>query len=307
MADPASAYLEGVRISDERKARAEEALYRQQEQEAIAARAAQEAQVRQQSLRLRQQQLEAQAQTAAQRFNAQRQYQQFVAAGGDPVQAILKFGPAMGQGTSLGAAIRAQQMQQPKAPPQIQMQPGPNGTKIPLLMQNGRASVVPANAYQPRPEPEQWTEATRQINGQDVPGQLSSRSGRFIPYPASEQAGSVSPQKRLQISLAEKKKASLQKTLGDETQLFALAKARAKGKTPTHADLEAVEADIQKQMDDIDSQLDQSVGKKTEVKEPEAGAGTATETSGKKQTLKFIRDKDGNLVLSSSDADNSGN
>lgn len=284
-----------MRIADSRDARAQEA----EERGAAGERA-------QQELLLRQQQLEAQATQAAQKYAAQRQYQEAVAAGADPVQAILKFGPAMGQGANMGAAIHAQQMRQPKpvAPPTIQMQPGPNGTQIPILVQGGRASVVPPSAYTPKPQaqPEQWQEVTRKINGRDVPGQESSKTGRFQPYPAADQAGAISPQTRVQLSQANRKKAELAKVLGDESQLLQLAKKRAGGKTPTHADLEAVESDLQNQHDQLDEQINTLTSGGT-AKEDTAEATPAK--AGK--SMKFIRDKSGNLVLDQGNADNSGN
>lgn len=280
-ARPAEFEAEGLRIGDSEAAQGAEQQAR--------AEAGQRAQ---QELAIRQRQLEAEATRASQKYQAQQQYSQFVSSGGDPLQAILKFGPLMGQSTDVAAAVRAQ----PKAPmaaPTIQMQTGPDGTQIPILVQGNKATVIPASAYRDRPQPEQWTDTTQQINGQDIPGQKSTRSGRFIPYPAGEQAGAVTPQKRLEISLASNKKKQLEKTLADETQLLALAKKRAGGKTPKHADLEAVEADLQKQIDELDAKMEDT-----------ASGGKAT---GSAKTLQFIRDKSGKLVLSSDNADQSGN
>lgn len=251
-AEPAQYEAEGLRIGAEESA-----------QRDTSARADAE-------LALRQQQLEQQATAAAQKFQAQQGYQQFLAQGGDPIHAILKFGPAMGQGTDVAAAIRAQQMAQPKtfAPPTIQMQPGPNGTQIPILVHAGRASVIPRSAYTAPAPPEQFQETVRQISGRDVPGQVSTKTGRFFPFPAGEQAGAVTPQQRLLVATAEKKKAALQKVIGDEAQLLALAKKRAGKKTPTHADLEAVESDLQKQIDDLDSQISQATGGMKDTSSP---------------------------------------
>lgn len=253
-ADPAQYQAEGMRIADSRDARAQEAA----ERGAAGERA-------QQELMFRQQQLEAQATQAAQKYAAQRQYQDAIAGGADPVQAILKFGPAMGQGAGVGAALHAQQLRQPKpqmAAPTIQMQQGPDGTQIPILVHGGRASVIPRSAYAPKPqtEPEQWQEVSRKINGRDVPGQQSSKTGKFQAYPASDQAGAISPQTRAQLSQANRKKAELAKVLGDESQMLQLAKKRAGGKSPTHADLEAVEADLQKQHDALDDQIEKLTG-----------------------------------------------
>lgn len=251
-ADPAKYYAEGARIGSSRAAQAaEQSQHNQAGQRAEA------------ELQIRQQELEMQATRAAQKYAAQKEYQQFVAGGGDPLQAILKFGPAMGEGANVGAAVRAQQMAQPKLAPRALPAPsfqtiqGPDGTPMKVLMQNGK--IVPPNQYTPRPapaQPEQWKETTRKINGADIPGQESSRSGMFRPYPASEQAGAISPQTRMQVAAATRKKAALQKVIGDDSQLLGMAKKRAGGKTPSHADLEAVQTDLQKQMDGLDEQID---------------------------------------------------
>ena len=74
-------------------------------------------------MRMRQQELEAKATQAAQKFQAQQGYQQAVASGMDPTQAILKFGPAMGAAETIPSALRAQQMaQRPQKQPFV---PGP--------------------------------------------------------------------------------------------------------------------------------------------------------------------------------------
>jgi hypothetical protein len=242
-ADPARYMEAGLRIADAEASEANSAAA----QAASGQRAGQE-------LQLRQQQLEQEATAAAQKFQAQQGYQQALAAGGDPIQAILKFGPLMGQGTDTAAAIRAQ----PKPPvpaPTITMQPGPNGTQIPLLVQGGRASVVPRAAYAAPAAPEQWKPAVRQIDGQDVPGQESTKSGRFIPFPG-QQPGHITQQQRLQVGMMQKKKAALEKVIGDPLQTGAMARKRNGGKAPTHKDLEAVENDLQGQIDELDRQLE---------------------------------------------------
>lgn len=250
-ADPARYAAEGLRIGDSETA----------ERNAVAEHAAASSRAEEQ-LRLRQQQLEAQSTAAAQKYQAQQGYQQALAQGVDPIHAILKFGPMMGRGDAVGAALRVQQAASKPQPaaPVIQMMAGPDGKQIPVLVQGGHASVVPRTAYTPPPPQEQFKPAVRNINGRDVPGQESSKSGKFIPYPAGEQAGAVTPQQRLQMAAAQRKKTALEKTLGDELQLLTLAKKRAGGKTPTHADLEAVETELRQQTDDLDGQISQLAG-----------------------------------------------
>lgn len=310
MADVASAYLEGLRIAQSRSQQQQDAALRSAEMEQSAARAGQEAAYRQQELRMRQQQLEQASQQTARKYAAQKAYQQFIAGGGDPLQGILKFGPSMGEGSSVSAAARASALAHPKptVPPTIQMQQGPDGSQIPVLVQGGRASIVPRSAYTKPAAPEQWTETTRQINGNDVPGQISSRSGKFVPYPNAEQPGAVTPKVRLQVAAITRKKSNLLKVMGDDAQKLALAKKRAGGKTPTHADLEAVEADLQKQSDELDQQIDQLTGGKLSAEPAAAGDESApTETKASSKTVKFVRDAEGNLVLQPDNADQSGN
>jgi hypothetical protein len=248
-ADPARYAAEGLRIGDSER----EAQMESQQHAEAAARA-------QQQLQMRQQVLEAQATAAAQKHQAQQGYQQAISQGMDPTQAILKFGPMMGAGGAVGSALRLAQPKAPPTPPAIQMMPGPDGTQIPVLVQGGRGTVVPRTAYQAPAAPEQFKPAVRQINGRDVQGQESSKTGRFIPFPSADQSGTVSPPQRLQIGIAQKKKTALEKTLADESQLLALAKKRANGKTPTHADLEAVETDLRRQSADLDGQISQLSG-----------------------------------------------
>lgn len=172
-ANPAEYAAEGMRIADSEQSRM------------ASERAQSEQSARQdQELQMRQKQLEGQAQQAALKYQAQQGYQQAIASGVDPIQAILKFGPAMGASGDVGAAIRTRAAMAPKPPPTIQMQQGPDGTMIPLLTAQGHTSVIPRSAYaQPQP-PEQFTPSVRQIEGEDVPGQESSKTHRFVPYPA---------------------------------------------------------------------------------------------------------------------------
>src|SRR5580704_1366255 len=202
-ADPAQYMSEGYRIGDSERAQAAEEAARG----ASGARADEE-------LQLRQKQLEQEATQAAQKYQAQQGYQQAIATGMDPIQAILKFGPAMGAAGTVAPAARVQQQMLPKPAPTITMVPGPDGKPVPVLQGAGR--VIPPSSLAAPKEPEQFRDTVRQINGQDIAGQESSRTGRFIPYPGGEQQGAVSPKKRLVIGLTKAKKASLQKTLDDD-------------------------------------------------------------------------------------------
>lgn len=93
-------------------------------------------QLRQKELDQAQQALTITATAAARRFQAQQQYQQAIASGVDPAQAILQFGPAMGQQASPeAAALRMSRQVQPLpasttkfAGEDFIQVPGPNGT-----------------------------------------------------------------------------------------------------------------------------------------------------------------------------------
>src|SRR5271170_5277492 len=209
-ADPAKYEEAGLRIGESRASRAQEGA----ERDAAGERA-------QQELMLRQQQLEAQATQAAQKYAAQRQYQDAIAGGADPLQALLKFGPAMGQGAAVGSALHAQQLRQPKPqlpPPAFQTIQGPDGKPMNLLMQNGK--IVPPGQYTPKPqvEPEKWQQIKDPDTG--VPVQVSTKTGLRRPDPAyAEQQrqqgkpGALSQQARAQISEAKQSRTTLQKKI----------------------------------------------------------------------------------------------
>jgi hypothetical protein len=306
-ANDAEYYAQGYRLGQGQADRADEeeqrkiAQQREAQQFQLKQQQAQAEQAQQgQELQLRQKALEASATQSAQKYQAQQAYQQAIAAGMDPTQAILKFGPMMGAGNAVPGALKASiaANRPPPAPPKISMLAGPNGQQVPALVQGtGRASVIPQSVLNPRApaQPDQWKDTTRKINGREVPGQESTKTGRFVPYPAGEQEGAVSPQTRLQVATVKRKKAQLEKTLNDESALLALAKKKAGAKAPTHDDLEAVQADVQKQIDAYDEQVDKLT----------SGAGgekAAPADEAPKKTFKFTRDKDGNLVMDTSNA-----
>ena len=89
----------------------QETMQAQQRLEVQKAQHQQEAALKQQELAQHQQQIQMATEQAARKYQAMQAYQQEVASGGDPLKAILKYGPAMGQqGSPEAAAIRAQQM-----------------------------------------------------------------------------------------------------------------------------------------------------------------------------------------------------
>lgn len=283
-ADEAQYRAEGLRIGDA-----------EAQQRAVQSERQQAGQRDEQELQMRQQQLEQQATQAAQKYQAQQSYSQFLAAGGDPIQAILKFGPAMGQGADVGAAIRAQQMNRPKPAlpaPAIQMQPGPDGTQIPLLVQGGKASVVPRSAYT-APVQEQWTPG---VDEQGFRGQRSSKSNRFIYDPSNDQPGAMTKQQSLEVSVAKTAKVALQKKLEDGWGLTKEAQKRSKSGIATVADKDAVRAEIQKKIDALDKQIKSLAGSSL-------AAVSDTADDGEAKTIKFTRDSDGNLVPATADAD----
>lgn len=103
----------------------------------------------QQEIQQRQQQLEAAATQAAQKYQAQQGYQQALASGMDPVQAILKFGPGMGQGADVAAAIHAQP--RPPMPAPVWNAANP-ATGQPGYFAEGGKAMVPRAVAQPQPK-----------------------------------------------------------------------------------------------------------------------------------------------------------
>jgi hypothetical protein len=241
-ANPAQYAAEGIRIGDEEQqaqassARANQELQMQQQQlQSYGARADQE-------LQLRQKALEQSATQAAQKYQAQQAYSDFLAQGGDPIQAILKFGPAMGDMSGVSAGVRAlsQPRKAPFVPGPVQSFPviGPDGQPVPNMLSVPSASGNGMEA--------------RNLPGSDVAGYVS---------PAEKMKQQEQQRKTsLTVQVASKKKAQLEKMLGDDGALLALAKKKAKGGTPSHADLEAVESDLQSQVDALDEQISEASG-----------------------------------------------
>ena len=296
-ADPAKYYAEGLKIAQSRAAQTAEAQQRDQ--------AGQRAEA---ELRLRQQELEQQATRAAQKYAAQRQYQDAIQSGQDPLQAVLKYGPAMGEGVDTGIALRASQAQQPKPPlplPAFQTIQGPDGKPMKVMMQAGH--IINPDQYTPKPPPvqETWTKYKDPDTG--IPMIKSSKTGRPDVDPAfkeqqrqqGQQRKLLTQQQNAQLKQANKDKADLLKVLDDERELTAKTQQKNAGKIATNADKEKVRADLQKQVDRLDEQIDKlkGGGEATDTGSIKPDTGSEKTNSGSK-TLKFTRDKDGNLVLS---------
>lgn len=151
-ADEASYYGEGLRIGD---SQAEQRSSQQLAQQRLASEQAERQQADQrdqQSLLMRQHQLEQQATVAAQKYQAQQAYSQFIASGGDPIQGILKFGPALGASGAVSGAARVQhQNEMDSMPPSISSIPGPDGKPVPVLQGRGRI-VPPSDLAGPKPQ-----------------------------------------------------------------------------------------------------------------------------------------------------------
>ncbi len=93
----------------------------------------QEIELRKQEIGQAQQKLQQATQAAARQYAAIQGYQQELAAGTDPLQAILKYGPLMGHQTSAeAAAIRASQMKKEELPSEVRGIPvmTPEGTRV---------------------------------------------------------------------------------------------------------------------------------------------------------------------------------
>lgn len=264
-ANDAEYYAQGYRLAEGQNDRADE-----EEQRKIAnQRAAQEFQLKQQAqqqqqaqegaaLQLHQKQLEQQATQSAQKYQAQQAYQQAIAAGMDPTQAILKFGPMIGAGGAVGGALRAQTAAaKPKPVPFV---PGPVKS-FPVLGPDGQP--VPNMLSVPNASGRGME--TRNIPGSDQPGYVSPRERLQNQQKATADKAQAAQQKQLQqrkwTDLRAKKR-ELQKAMDDDTIAMkaARAKAKAENREPTQADRDDFTATQQKQMDAIDQQLDQLEG-----------------------------------------------
>jgi hypothetical protein len=140
-------------------------------------------------LALQQQHQDLLAQTAAQKSQAVLSYQQAIQGGMDPTEAILQFGPAMGQQASPeAAAIREQNKQQAAYVPANTV----TGAPAHFLQPGGQAQVIQM--------PETFTDESRTIEGREVPGQINDKTHKWQAYsePAYEQPGYVSPREKME-------------------------------------------------------------------------------------------------------------
>jgi len=100
-----------VRASLQKQQIEQESMQAQQRLEVTRAQQQQENALKQQELAQHQQTIQMATEQAARKYQAMQAYQEEVSSGGDPLKAILKYGPAMGQQASAeAAAMRAQQM-----------------------------------------------------------------------------------------------------------------------------------------------------------------------------------------------------
>lgn len=100
-----------VRAQMQQEQMERESMIAQQRIEVSKAQQQQEVALKQQELAQHQQTIQLATEAAARKFQAMQAYQAEVSGGGDPLKAILKYGPAMGQqGSPEAAAIRASQL-----------------------------------------------------------------------------------------------------------------------------------------------------------------------------------------------------
>lgn len=271
-ANPAQYAAEGIRIGDEEQqaqassARANQELQMQQQQmQSSGARADQE-------LQLRQKALEQSATQAAQKYQAQQAYSDFLAQGGDPIQAILKFGPAMGDMSGVSAGVRA--LSQPKKPPfvpgPVRSFPviGPDGQPVPNMLSVPSASGNGMEA--------------RNLPGSDVAGYVS-------PAEKMKQQQKLK-QASLQTGILTKEKLAIQKRLNDELTEDKAFKAKL-GRIPTTEELEANRKSLEDAIDQIDSQLAALSGFVATGVE-----GTIEQSENPtRKTIVFVRGQDGSL------------
>lgn len=233
---------------------------------ALGARQAEQA-FREQQM-MRQQQLDAQQKAqweaefglqsaaAARKAAAVQAYQADIAAGVDPVQAIVKHGPAIGlPGGTEAAALRSMQMRQPtgltggltdigggfKA-----FQTGPNTRTLVRPQESATGELMPATTP----------------DGTVIPNVLVSKKGQIVHIPKPEDQG------KLQRELVKMKLSRLQKTLESGTevdkQVTALM-ARNPKLSLGDADTQ-VRQGLEKQIKDLEQQYLSAGGEKTKKK-----------------------------------------
>lgn len=145
-ADPASQAQAGLRLGSGIGAEQASQLYQQQQQLMQQARQAEEQRQFQLQYQLQQAQQQREAEKAARIYAAQQGYQKDIEAGADPLKAILKWGPMMGQQASPeAAALRAEASRRQPMPGQAQIPQG----MVAVPTDAGGWHIVP-NPKQPR-------------------------------------------------------------------------------------------------------------------------------------------------------------
>jgi hypothetical protein len=148
--------------------------------------------LKQQQAQMEQQQAQQAAQAAAAKMAAMQGYQDAVTGGMDPMKALIQFGPPAGMpGAPEAAAIQAQMTR-----------PAPTWQKQDIGGIPALTSSAGGLRFPPRPPaaPEQWSDTTKTVGGAQIPGQVSSRSGRFMPLgtPGADLPGLTPQQKQEQ-------------------------------------------------------------------------------------------------------------
>jgi hypothetical protein len=207
------------------------------------------------------------ARQAAQKSQAQMQYQQAIQSGMDPLQALVQFGPQMGQPVT--AAASAMRAMAPKPIPKFSVQDLPGGQKVVSSSTGGFRVVNP-------PEPVQtWAEQTTPSGRKYM---LSSQ-GDMRMEGAPAKAGALTAVQTRQLMGFQKRQANLEKLIDKDNEpgsIYSMA-ASHKGKAVTDKDkliLDAHDKNV-KELDDINKQIngiyDQAQGPAEPAEAPDAG------------------------------------
>lgn len=150
---------------------------------------------------VKRQQLTLQTQAAARKVQAQQQYNQLVASGVEPAQAMLKVGPNLGE--SLVGAGQLARWGQPPPPPKS------------IDFGNGQGGVYYNHRYFPNKP------AAKEFTDEEINGHTFQRDSTGKLYPvlhAADAEGVLTPQQKARITFLQAKRKSLEMTDLDGTK-----------------------------------------------------------------------------------------
>ena len=131
-------------------------------------------------LGLRQKEYADKATEASRKYQAQQGYSDAIAGGMDPVEAIVKFGPAMGgQGVPEAAALRSKQIQKDRTPTQAPTMP--QSVQAPIEAPSMSLAPVPADVSSPAPDISSRVQARIPDSVKSTVTPVTDKAGNPIP------------------------------------------------------------------------------------------------------------------------------